>query len=227
MASSYVRHGLGKYPFRQVVQCRVCASVHRAKIERAWADGVPPGLILRRLPHGHGISRQSLSRHLNRGHLPVDRRLVSRRAEVRAEQRWDEVGRRCTVFAAEEAEVQAMVTRLVADRVARGELEIDTATALKAMALLGRWEADETEARRALGRAEVAAEEYGHALARLFDAMLAEGGEEFAYRVVARLRRSRHEVDVLELPPLERAWRWHRGWINGDDQMAGDARRSA
>lgn len=46
MASSYVRHGLGKYPFRQVVQCRVCASVHRAKIERAWADGVPPGLIL-------------------------------------------------------------------------------------------------------------------------------------------------------------------------------------
>lgn len=43
-------------------------------------------------------------------------------------------------------------------------------------------------------------EEYGHALARLFDAMLAEGGEEFAHRVVARLRRSRHEVDVLELP---------------------------
>jgi len=204
----------------------VCASEHRAKIERLWSEGVPPATILRRLPTAHGISRQSVGRHA-RNHLPIDRRLVARRSLVRAERRWDEVGRECTIFAATEAEVQAMVMRMVLARIDRGELVIDTAAAIRAMELSWSWEADETEARRAQADAEVLAERYGRSLTRLFDAVLDVGGEEFAHKVVVHLRRSRQEEDPLELPCLEHAWRCHRGWINGDDRAARDARRSA
>jgi hypothetical protein len=216
-AASYVAHDGGSYRYIQVAQCKTCASPYRSKIEAAWCHGTPPSLILARLPPDHGTSRQSISRHLNGGHAPVDRRIVARRAQVRAEQRWAEVGAACTEFVGTEVEVQALVMRLVAHRLLTGELVLDADAALRAMEMLHRWSWEESEAQRARSAAEERSEVYGAALARLFAAVVEEGGDVLAHQVVCRLRRDVGLVDLLDLPPLQDALRWHCEWINSPD----------
>jgi hypothetical protein len=217
MALSMVSHPGGTYRFRQVPQCRICASPLRGKVERLWSEGVPPSLILRRLPPDHGLSRQSLSRHLNRGHTPVDRRLVAKRAEVRAERRWAEIGLACTVFAAEEAELASWAERALVGMVSRGELELSERGLVRIMELLHRWVGEERGAHRARAAAEVLAERYRSALLRVFDAVREVGGDDVTHGVVAFTRRNLPEEDILRLPGLESLLRWHVNLVNSPD----------
>ena len=98
-----------------------------------------------------------------------------------------------------------------------GELVLDGDTALRAMEIMHEWSKEESEAHRARAEAEERSEIYGAALARLFSAVLAEGGDVLAHRVVRRLRRDGGSVDLLDLPPLQDALRWHWEWINSPD----------
>jgi hypothetical protein len=75
-------------------------------------------------------------RHVKRGHLPADHRLVLRRAEVRAEQRWREIGLDATVFMAEEAEVAERFIGIVLDRLAQGRLHLSVEELIRAAAFL-------------------------------------------------------------------------------------------
>jgi hypothetical protein len=205
---------MGTFGYRQIPQCRVCASPHRAKIERLWAEGVPPALILRRLPADHGISRQSLSRHLNRKHTPVDRRLVARRAEVRAEKRWEEVGRPCTVFAAEQAELASWAARMMADMLDRGELNFSEATLIRVMEMMARWDGEDRKALRARQEAEELTRCLQTALVRLFDALRYLAGDALTHEVIAHTRRDWGAEDILRLPGLEGVLKWHIRYVN-------------
>lgn len=216
-SSSFVAHKGGTYRYAQVPQCKTCASPYRSKIERLWCEGAPPSVILARLPADHGTSRQSISRHLNGGHAPVDRRIVARRARARAERRWTEAGEACTESVGTEVEVQALVIQLVAHRLLTGELVLDGDAALRAMEIMHQWSKEESEVHRARAEADERSEAYGAALARLFAAVLAEGGDVLVHRVVRRLRRDGGPVDLLDLPPLRDALRWHWEWINSPD----------
>lgn len=128
---AYIKNGAHRYPVVSVEQCHTCQSPKRRMIERLLIDGLSPARIAAKLPEEHKVSAQSIRRHLRRNHLPVDHKLVVRRQEVRAEQRWEEVGIDATVFRATEAEVSEFVHRVVVERLKRGELELTAETLLK------------------------------------------------------------------------------------------------
>lgn len=146
---AYIRHGNRRYPLVTRVQCLTCASVHRARIERLTIDGLSPGQIARRLPDGHGVSQQSIYRHHRRGHMPADNAMVARRQEIRAEQRWEELGLDATAFKATEADVAQLVLEVVADRLRRGVLHFEAMDGLRAARFLSEIERAEQERNQA------------------------------------------------------------------------------
>ena len=133
---AYVSHGDRQYSTVFVPECRTCRSSHRAEIEEMLIDGLPPKTIIERLPDDCAVSPQSVKRHFARGHLPIDTEMVRQRQQIRAEQRWEELGLAATAFMAREADLAQYVidnfTRLLHD----GKLTLSAATLMRAASFI-------------------------------------------------------------------------------------------
>ena len=212
---SFVQHGHGRYPYVNRLQCRTCCSRHRRKIERLYTEGVPISQIMRRLPKDDQPSQQSVKRHFQRGHLAVDSKLVARRAQVRAEKQWQEIGCAATIFTATEVEVQQMVVEILTARIATGELKLDAKTLLNAIRFVHDAEREDREAIRLQRGAEQSAATYAQALSGLMKGILEVGGEHVAHDAIAKARKNAGiGHDLLNLPSLEWAMRWHIDYVN-------------
>jgi hypothetical protein len=129
---AYIRHGTRRYPVVARPQCHTCSSKHRPRIERFLIDGLTPRQITDRLPAGRRISAQSIYRHRRRGHLPADHRLVARRREIRAQERWEELGLDATIVEIIEAEKAQGALRRGLDRLTRGQTTLTVPALLNA-----------------------------------------------------------------------------------------------
>lgn len=77
-----------KYEYRSSVNCHTCQSPHRAEVERGLVIRHSVATILRQLPSGHGLSVAGVRRHVEGGHMGLNR--TAHRVAI--EQRAKELG---------------------------------------------------------------------------------------------------------------------------------------
>jgi hypothetical protein len=129
---AYITHGDREYSAVFVPRCHTCRSAHRVEIEGLLIDGLPPRTIVERLPKNCGVSAQSVRRHYARGHLPIDAQAVRDRQQIRAEQRWSELGLSATTWQAEQADIAQHVLETCTRLLLNGELKLSVATLMRA-----------------------------------------------------------------------------------------------
>ncbi len=133
---AYMRRGTQRIPVVARPQCKTCSSPHRGKIERLFIDGLTPRRIIARLPEGEDLSERSIRRHHNRGHLPVDHKMVLRRIDVAEQKRWDEIGHDATEIEIEAALRQQAIALVGLEQLALDEMTITAADVLSAARFL-------------------------------------------------------------------------------------------
>jgi hypothetical protein len=102
---AYMTTGARRIPVVAQPRCSTCTSRHRRTIERLIVtENLAPRAVVARLPEGHGVSEQSVRRHLGRGHVALDHLTVQQHLEAAAERRWAEIGSPATDWLTREAE---------------------------------------------------------------------------------------------------------------------------
>jgi|CXWL01.1.fsa_nt_gi hypothetical protein len=109
-------------------------------IERLLIDGVAPRVIGERLKSQGGPSEQSIRRHFQRGHLPVDARTVIERQDERAEKRWREHGQAVTEHVRSEYQIEQLVLAEFTRRVQSGRVKLTFSRAAAAAEFINRME---------------------------------------------------------------------------------------
>lgn len=206
-----VQHQHGDFAVVYNPKCLTCTSPHRALIERRWMEGDPISVIHRELSEGV-VSRKSISRHVQRGHVPADLEVIHKAAQARAEDRWEEFGRQLTELGIAKVDGEQRFLALAEAHLRGGTVEISARDALGAIRWQSSLERHNSAGFEEARRWKSLCDSHESAVHALVLTMFDELGEPRVFELLRQAER-RGSGSVLGLSKFMFEWRF--GFVNG------------